>query len=81
MMIKLSLLHGTFSFVRNMPENSLLFENEATGQRVLLSKFELPKLLSSGEAKLIEPVTDRWHYWGRPEVLITDDERGLARID
>ena len=81
MMIKLSLPHGTFSFVRSMPENALLFENEATGQTVLPSKFELPKLLSSGEAKLVEPVTDRWHYWGRHEVLITDNERGFALID
>jgi hypothetical protein len=81
MTIKLKLPHGNFSFLCKGPNNSLLFENDATGLAIMLSEFELPKLLSSGEAKLIEPVTDRWHYWGRPEVLITDDERGAGWID
>jgi hypothetical protein len=75
MTLKLSLPHGVFSLVREMPGNSLLFENEATGQTILMSESEILQWLGSGVAKLIEPMTDHWPAWGRPEILITDDER------
>jgi hypothetical protein len=76
MTIKLKLPQGNFSFLCKRPNNSLLFENDATGLAIMLSEPELLELLSSGVAKLIKPVTDRWDYWGCPEILITDDGSG-----
>jgi hypothetical protein len=75
----IQLPHGIYSFVRHMPKDFLRFENEDTGEVLLLSHHELSQLIRSGEAKAIEAVTDRWHDWGRPEVLFTD--RGLGPTD
>ena len=74
MLIQLS--HGIYSFVRCMPEDSLRFENEDTGEVLLLSHHELSQLIRSGGAKAIEAVTDRWPIWGRPEVLFADSGPG-----
>jgi hypothetical protein len=65
--LSFSLPHGAFSFVRNISKNSLLFENEATGESFVLSKTEIPGLLVT---------TDYWPAWGRPANLITEDGSG-----
>jgi hypothetical protein len=76
MTLKLSLPHGVFSLVREMPGNLLLFRSEV-GQTMLLSESEILHWLSSGVAKLIEPTAqDCWDAWGRPEILINDEGTG-----
>jgi len=68
---------GTSSFIRFTPGCSLVFENEATGQALLLSIFEIDRWLRSGSAKIVEPpARDGWDAWGRPEILINDEGTG-----
>lgn len=69
-------LIGDFIFIGETPEKFLLFKIVATGRTMLLSRSQMPLWPSSREAKLVEPVTHHRDYWGRSEILITDDGSG-----
>jgi hypothetical protein len=75
MTLKLSFPHGIFSLVGEMPGNSFLFKDEI-GRKMLLPGSKILEWLDNGVAKFIEPETDHWDDWGRPEIFITENGSG-----